>query len=223
MSNTGAYSHKILGCSVVDHIAYCCRHVKVLKHYNYSQHSSHIDKQHTCLFTMNSTHTTGFNYTSDAGQAYQYSIPGADDELYQEYKPVRKDLIPLPKAVLYLLMAALVVVAVAYAIVGHLIKDLARDIADCVLGPNDDDSDKQSDLRCITPIHIAPGVPLSHTNAFHVWDQDDVVIPLTPEESPQGSPLLLAAIPYIPSFLPVHGVVESPTLPNPLPREIIGP
>ncbi|KAG5832837.1 hypothetical protein ANANG_G00295440 [Anguilla anguilla] len=162
---------------------------------------------------MNSTHTTGFNYTGDAGHAYQYSIPGADDELYQEYKPVRKDLIPLPKAVLYLLMAALVVVAVAYAIVGHLIKDLARDIADCVLGPNDDDSDKQSDLRCITPIHIAPGVPLSHTNAFHVWDQDDVVIPLTPEESPRAAPCCWPPYPTSPPSCPCTASSRAPRSP----------
>lgn len=43
--------------------------------------------------------------------------------------------------------------------------------------------------------------PFAH-NAFHVWDQDDVVIPLSPDESPQTSPLLLAAIPYIPTFFP---------------------
>uniref|UniRef100_A0A3P9PEB4 Si:dkey-61n16.5 n=1 Tax=Poecilia reticulata TaxID=8081 RepID=A0A3P9PEB4_POERE len=92
--------------------------------------------------------------------------------MYQQYKPPVKELIPLPKGVLYLIMAALVVVGVAYAIVGHLIKDLAIDIA-----------------------------PFAH-NAFHVWDQDDVVIPLAPEDSPQTSPLLLAAIPYMPSFMP---------------------
>ncbi|KAJ8345145.1 hypothetical protein SKAU_G00293380 [Synaphobranchus kaupii] len=172
---------------------------------------------------MNSMNTTGLNYTDDLGHSYQYSIPGADDELYQEYKPVPRNLIPLPKAVLYLLMAALVVVAVAYAIVGHLIKDLARDIADCVLGPNEDDSKKDSNLRCITPTHIATRLSLSHTNAFHVWDQDDVVIPPSPEESPQSSPLLLAALPYIPSFLPGHGIVESPALTHSLPREIIEP
>lgn len=48
--------------------------------------------------------------------------------MFKDYKPVTRDLIPLPKGVLYLLMAALVIVAVAYAIVGHLIKDLANDV-----------------------------------------------------------------------------------------------
>lgn len=59
-------------------------------------------------------------------QAYSASM---DNPLYKQYKPPVKDLIVLPKAVLYLLMAAVVVVGVAYAIVGHLIKDLAIDIA----------------------------------------------------------------------------------------------
>lgn len=70
---------------------------------------------------------TSFNLTNEGGHAYQYSFP-TEDALYEEYKATNRDLIPLPKAVLYLLMAALVVVAVAYAIVGHLIKDLASDV-----------------------------------------------------------------------------------------------
>uniref|UniRef100_A0A3P9LJN3 Si:dkey-61n16.5 n=2 Tax=Oryzias latipes TaxID=8090 RepID=A0A3P9LJN3_ORYLA len=116
---------------------------------------------------MNAFNFTGVNST----HGYPAST---EDPLYKQYKPQVKELIPLPKGVLYLIMAALVVVGVAYAIVGHLIKDLAID--------------------------IAPSVhPFAH-NAFHVWDQDDVVIPLSPDESPQTSPLLLAAIPYIPTF-----------------------
>lgn len=68
------------------------------------------------------------NLTETAGHAYQYSI-SSSDALYNDYTPPQRELIPLPKAVLYLLMAALVVVAVAYAIVGHIIKDLAHDFA----------------------------------------------------------------------------------------------
>lgn len=49
--------------------------------------------------------------------------------LYEEYRPPPLDTIRLPRYVLYLLLATLVVVAVAYAIVGHLIKDLAHDLA----------------------------------------------------------------------------------------------
>ncbi|KAL6477050.1 hypothetical protein MHYP_G00155490 [Metynnis hypsauchen] len=160
---------------------------------------------------MNSLNVTSFNITDETGHAYQYSFPD-EDSLYKEYKPVSRDLIPLPKAVLYLLMGALVVVAVAYAIVGHLIKDLANDVVDCVLGPNEDDMDKENDLRCISPHHHIPAaLSLSHSNAFHVWDQDDVVIPLPPDDSPQTSPLLLAAIPYIPSFFPHSGHSHIPS------------
>lgn len=49
--------------------------------------------------------------------------------LYEEYRPPPLDAVRLPRYVLYLLLAALLVVAVAYAIVGHLIKDLAHDLA----------------------------------------------------------------------------------------------
>lgn len=76
---------------------------------------------------MNVSNYTGFNVSGEA-QAYPYST-SVEDPLYKQYKPPVKDLIVLPKAVIYLLMAALVVVGVAYAIVGHLIKDLAIDIA----------------------------------------------------------------------------------------------
>ncbi len=68
-----------------------------------------------------------FNYTVEGGLSFQYLVHNAEP-LYKEYKPPPRDLIQLPKSVLYLLMAALVVVAVAYAIVGHLIKDLMLDI-----------------------------------------------------------------------------------------------
>uniref|UniRef100_A0A3Q2YD24 Si:dkey-61n16.5 n=1 Tax=Hippocampus comes TaxID=109280 RepID=A0A3Q2YD24_HIPCM len=125
--------------------------------------------------------------------ASPYSL---EEPLFKQYKPVTKELIPLPKAVLYLLMAALVVVGVAYAIIGHLIKDLAMDIA-CMLGPpgnEDKDQDNNSQGLATHP----PPHPFAH-NAFHVWDQDDVVIPLPLDDSPETSPLLLATIPYIPS------------------------
>lgn len=76
---------------------------------------------------MNSLNVTSFNSTDKTGHAFQYSFAN-EDPMFKDYKPVHRDLIPLPKGVLYLLMAALVIVAVAYAIVGHLIKDLANDV-----------------------------------------------------------------------------------------------
>lgn len=68
-----------------------------------------------------------FNYTDESGISFQYLVHNGEP-LYKEYKPPPRDIIHLPKSILYLLMAALVVVAVAYAIVGHLIKDLMLDI-----------------------------------------------------------------------------------------------
>lgn len=68
-----------------------------------------------------------FNYTDEGGHSFQYLVHNLEP-LYKEYKPPPRDLIQLPKSVLYLLMAVVVVVAVAYAIVGHLIKDLMLDI-----------------------------------------------------------------------------------------------
>ncbi|CAH2292309.1 small integral membrane 24 isoform X1 [Pelobates cultripes] len=59
--------------------------------------------------------------------------------LYTDYKPPALDAIQLPKYVLYLMMAALVVIMVAYAIVGHLMKDLLHDLADWAFGPKLDD------------------------------------------------------------------------------------
>ncbi|GAB0200738.1 small integral membrane protein 44 [Grus japonensis] len=58
-----------------------------------------------------------------------------DGVLYVDYKPPALDSIRLPRYVLYLVMAATLVLVVAYAIVGHLIKDLVHDFADWAFGP----------------------------------------------------------------------------------------
>ncbi len=97
---------------------------------------------------------------------------------------------------------------------------------DCVLGPAGDE-DKDNDPQHLASSHPPPVHPFAH-NAFHVWDQDDVFISLPHDESPQTSPLLLAAIPYIPSFFPLsqsptsHGSLASPgpTREISMPREI---
>ncbi|XP_032645797.1 small integral membrane protein 44 [Chelonoidis abingdonii] len=90
---------------------------------------------------------TSLNRTELVGLLSQHSSAN-EQPLYSEYKPPVRDLIPLPKAVLYLLMAALVVVGVAYAIVGHLIKDLAHDLVDWLLGPQ---PDKENDSDTAPP------------------------------------------------------------------------
>ncbi|KAH1174856.1 hypothetical protein KIL84_008847 [Mauremys mutica] len=61
--------------------------------------------------------------------------PERGEALYTDYKPPALDALRLPSYVLYLLMAALIVGLVAYAIVGHLIKDLVHDFADWAFGP----------------------------------------------------------------------------------------
>lgn len=68
-----------------------------------------------------------FNQTAQGGLSYNY-LAQNEEPLYTDYKPPSRDIIQLPKSIIYLLMAGLVVVAVAYAIVGHLIKDLMLDV-----------------------------------------------------------------------------------------------
>ncbi|XP_034036696.1 uncharacterized protein LOC117519463 [Thalassophryne amazonica] len=70
---------------------------------------------------LNSDHTSGMEHV------FQYSGYSESDLLFRDYQTPGQDPIPLPKAVLYLVMAALVMVAVAYAIVGHLVKDVLND------------------------------------------------------------------------------------------------
>lgn len=64
-----------------------------------------------------------------AGSASEARAWSPAPAMYEEYRPPPLDAIRLPRYALYLLMAAVLVVAVAYAIVGHLIKDLAHDLA----------------------------------------------------------------------------------------------
>ncbi|XP_068546000.1 uncharacterized protein [Anas acuta] len=100
-------------------------------------------------YLSNSQSMNSSNFTAGLDHLFQYSYSD-NDQLYKEYKPPPRDAIPLPKAVLYLLMAALVVVAVAYAIVGHLIKDLVHDFIDWIFGPSPDDNSNKSDVNCIS-------------------------------------------------------------------------
>lgn len=91
--------------------------------------------------------------------------------------------------------------------------------SDCLLGPVDEDMAKDGQVDGVSPLHMPPSISHSHPNAFHVWDQDDVIIPMTTvEESPLTSPLM-AVIPYMPSFFPTSHNVSSPSHNQPLPKE----
>lgn len=83
---------------------------------------------------------------------------------------------------------------------------------DWALGPDEEIVKGSSEAGEDTGTHMPSGLTHSHPNAFHVWDQDDVVIPLSPQHIPQVSPLL-AVIPFIPHFFPSstsHSVINSP-------------
>lgn len=78
---------------------------------------------------------------------------------------------------------------------------------------------KDGGMEGVSPMHIPPVLAHSHPNAFHVWDQDDVIIPMAHlHESPLASPLM-SVMPYIPSFFPASLNVNSPSYNYPLPRE----
>nr|XP_055068268.1 uncharacterized protein LOC129449955 [Misgurnus anguillicaudatus] len=159
---------------------------------------------------MNPVNFSRFNRSISGNAVYQFAL--YESPLYKDYKPPARDLVQIPRTALYLMMAGVVVIAVAYAIVGHLIKDLAHDILDWALGPDEESIKASSEAGEDTSTHTPSGLTHSHPNAFHVWDQDDVVIPLHSEHSPQASPLL-GVIPFIPHFFPSptsHSVINSP-------------
>ncbi|KAM6455767.1 small integral membrane protein 44 [Liasis olivaceus] len=128
-------------------------------------------------YLSNSQSMNSSNFTTGLDHLFQYS-DSDNDQLYKEYKPPPRDAIPLPKAVLYLLMAALVVVAVAYAIVGHLIKDLVHDLIDWMFGPNSDDNSNKSDMNCISSNMNEMG-ELQGSQANQEYQSQDVVISIS--------------------------------------------
>ncbi|XP_059575904.1 small integral membrane protein 44 [Alligator mississippiensis] len=75
-----------------------------------------------------------------------------DGVLYVEYRPPALDTIRLPRYVVYLLMAAAIVVVVAYAIVGHLIKDLVHDFADWAFGPKAEEEKRVHELNLVDAV-----------------------------------------------------------------------
>ncbi|XP_072853684.2 small integral membrane protein 44 [Pogona vitticeps] len=132
-------------------------------------------------YLPNSQSMNSSNFTTGLDHLFQYSYSD-NDQLYKEYKPPPRDAIPLPKAVLYLLMAALVVVAVAYAIVGHLIKDLVHDLIDWMFGPNPEDDSNKSDVNCISN-NVNEMSEIQETHHHQESQSQDVVISISESSS----------------------------------------
>uniref|UniRef100_A0ABM5G7R6 Uncharacterized protein n=1 Tax=Pogona vitticeps TaxID=103695 RepID=A0ABM5G7R6_9SAUR len=132
-------------------------------------------------YLPNSQSMNSSNFTTGLDHLFQYSYSD-NDQLYKEYKPPPRDAIPLPKAVLYLLMAALVVVAVAYAIVGHLIKDLVHDLIDWMFGPNPEDDSNKSDVNCISN-NVNEMSEIQETHHHRESQSQDVVISISESSS----------------------------------------
>uniref|UniRef100_A0ABM5EM31 Small integral membrane protein 44 n=1 Tax=Pogona vitticeps TaxID=103695 RepID=A0ABM5EM31_9SAUR len=61
---------------------------------------------------------------------------------FMDYTPPALDALRLPRYILYLVMAIIIVFGVAYAIVGHLIDDLVHDFADWAFGPKVEEKKK---------------------------------------------------------------------------------
>lgn len=90
---------------------------------------------------------------------------------------------------------------------------------ECLLGRLDDETKDGKAAEGISPLHMPPALTHSHPNAFHVWDQDDIMIPMSPTgQSPLTSPFI-SVIPYIPSFFPGHLGAGSPVYNHPIPKD----
>ncbi|CAK6976411.1 uncharacterized protein LOC121900862 [Scomber scombrus] len=141
------------------------------------------------------------NHTSVMEHVFQYSY-SEGDLLYTDNRTPARESIPLPKAVLYLVMAALVVVAVAYAIVGHLVKDVVNDFVDWVFGSRRVPNRNRTEINCITnnlsemsdlgerPHLVEMSyVSLNHTNCLLSSNRpDETVITVVGSETLQHRP-----------------------------------
>ncbi|KAE8294583.1 hypothetical protein D5F01_LYC07541 [Larimichthys crocea] len=134
------------------------------------------------------------NHTSGMEHVFQYSY-SESDLLYTDYRTPARDSIPLPKAVLYLVMAALVVVAVAYAIVGHLVKDVVNDFVDLMFGSRRVTNRNKTEINCITnnmnemserPRLEMSYISLNHTNSLSSNRPEETVV--TIDETLQQRP-----------------------------------
>ena len=91
---------------------------------------------------------------------------------------------------------------------------------DCLLGPVEEELKKDAEGDGAAQKNL-PHIPIhSHPNAFHVWDQDEVIIPMLMhlEESPPISPMM-AGLPYMPSFFPSTVNITSPPYAHHIRRE----
>nr|XP_055043978.1 uncharacterized protein LOC129430626 isoform X1 [Misgurnus anguillicaudatus]XP_055043979.1 uncharacterized protein LOC129430626 isoform X1 [Misgurnus anguillicaudatus] len=120
------------------------------------------------------------NHTSGLEHIFQYSYSESDQQ-YTDYRTPARDSIQLPKAVLYLVMAALVVVAVAYAIVGHLVKDLVHEFVEWMFGPRSNDRRSKSEVNCISMKEMSE---LPHTVDSHyiTYNHSEASGTLKPED-----------------------------------------
>ncbi|XP_075759391.1 small integral membrane protein 44 [Pelodiscus sinensis] len=112
-----------------------------------------------------------------ASRPFPGDTPGEEEMLYADYKPPALDAVCLPGYVLYLLMAALIVVGVAYAIVGHLIKDLIHDFTDWAFGPKPEEQPEEQP-------EAGGGASVGHTIGVQERREEDTVMKA---EEGQGS------------------------------------
>ncbi|RXN22793.1 small integral membrane 24 isoform X1 [Labeo rohita] len=79
-----------------------------------------------------------------AGSQRSLQSHASDASPFVEYRPPARDSISVPPHVLYVTVGLVLVVVATYAIVGHLIDDLLRDLADWVFGPKTEVGDAES-------------------------------------------------------------------------------
>ncbi|XP_051518887.1 uncharacterized protein LOC127420553 [Myxocyprinus asiaticus] len=123
---------------------------------------------------LNSNHTSGMEHV------FQYSY-SENDLQYTDYKTPPRDSILLPKSVLYLVMAALVVVAVAYAIVGHLVKDLVHECIEWAFMPRSDNRRNKRDINCIS-MNEMNELPRPVDTHCIIYNHSDSTSTIKPEE-----------------------------------------
>ncbi|XP_062251598.1 uncharacterized protein LOC133960776 [Platichthys flesus] len=151
---------------------------------------------------LHSNHTSGMEHVFQSSES---------DLLFTDHRTPGRDPIPLPKAVLYLVVAALVVVAVAYAIVGHLVKDVVNDFVvgggrsivaegetnepDLMLGPRRVTNQNKTEINCVaSSMNETSHMSLNRMNCLSSSGQTeetvvtiDETVPLRPPDTRSGT------------------------------------